>query len=136
MTLASGEMRRLTTDPDWERGPIWSPDGKWIVFLTDQNVWRIPAEGGDAQLLAPTTSGNLARYSPDGRQILVTDIEDGTGNIWAIDPETKVRRAVTDLARRPGGLGGIALATDGNYIYFTWNEDIGDIWVADVVDPD
>ena len=37
---------------------------------------------------------------------------------------------------RPGGLGQIALATDGDYIYFTWMVDISDIWVADVVDED
>ena len=31
---------------------------------------------------------------------------------------------------RPGAL---AFATDGEYLYFTWEETLGDIWVMDVV---
>jgi hypothetical protein len=27
------------------------------------------------------------------------------------------------------------LATDGRYLYFTWEESRGDIWVADLVQP-
>jgi len=34
-----------------------------------------------------------------------------------------------------GSLGSEALATDGRYLYFAWEEDIGDIWVMDVVVP-
>ena len=45
-------------------------------------------------------------------------------------------RPVTDFEGRPGGLGQVALATDAEYIYFTWMVDIADIWVADVVDSD
>ena len=30
-----------------------------------------------------------------------------------------------------GGMGGPA--TDDQYLYFTWEEDLGDIWVMDVV---
>ncbi len=26
-----------------------------------------------------------------------------------------------------------ASATDGSYLYFTWQDDLGDIWVMDVV---
>ena len=141
MTLASGATQRLTMDPRPERAPTWSPDGKWIAFgLAQRNpggssrsskFWRIPADGGEPELLG---TGNFARFSPDGRSLYVTNIDDGAGNVWAIDPETKAARAVTDLEGRPGGLGQIALATDGDYIYFTWMVDISDIWVADVVD--
>lgn len=35
---------------------------------------------------------------------------------------------------RKYGVGGFALATDDHYLYFTWQEDIGDIWVMDVVE--
>ena len=80
--------------------------------------------------------GNFARFSPDSESLYVTNIDDGAGNVWTIDPESKAGRAVTDLEGRPGGLGQIALATDGDYIYFTWMVNISDIWVADMVDEE
>ena len=33
---------------------------------------------------------------------------------------------------RRGRLALQALATDGEHLYFSWQEDIGDIWVMDV----
>jgi hypothetical protein len=40
---------------------------------------------------------------------------------------------VTDLTGRRGILSLHALATEGEYLYFTWGEELGDIWVMDVV---
>ena len=40
---------------------------------------------------------------------------------------------VTDFSGRYGSLFWFSLATDGDYLYFTWEEDLGDIWVMDVV---
>ena len=45
-----------------------------------------------------------------------------------------MERPVTDFTGRPGTLGVFGLATDGSYLYFTWDEDIGDLWVMDVVE--
>jgi hypothetical protein len=39
---------------------------------------------------------------------------------------------LTRLEGRRGGIGN-GLAIDGLYVYFTWREDEGDIWVMDVV---
>ncbi len=38
---------------------------------------------------------------------------------------------LSDTLARFGWLG--ALATDGDFLYFIWEEDEGDIWVMDVV---
>ena len=39
---------------------------------------------------------------------------------------------VADLRDRRGSMGW-HFSTDGAYLYFTWWEDLGDIWVMDVV---
>jgi hypothetical protein len=39
---------------------------------------------------------------------------------------------VTDLTGRRGSLY-FSLDTDGEYLYFTWRHDLGDIWVMDVL---
>ena len=55
-----GVSRRLTTESGDENCPVWSPDGRWIYYTSDQkagrNVWRIPAGGGRAEQL--TTGGS------------------------------------------------------------------------------
>ena len=42
---------------------------------------------------------------------------------------------MTDLAGRAGAIGTFGLAVvDANYIYFTWRENLLDIWVMDVIE--
>jgi hypothetical protein len=41
---------------------------------------------------------------------------------------------MTELADRAGAIGSYGLYVDANYIYFTWREDLGDIWVMDVIE--
>lgn len=135
LTVASGELEQLTKIPGSERAPAWSPDGRWIIFHEDTlGFSRVPAGGGDAERLGAFDYG-VARFSPDGGRLYVSKYADGgTGNVWEIVPDTGSARAVTNLAGRPGGLQQLGMATDGRHIYFTWMEDIGDVWVADLVD--
>ncbi len=69
-----GVPRRLTTESGNENCPVWSPDGRWIYYTSDQkagrNVWRIPAGGGRAEQLTTGGSSFRVRVSPDGRELL------------------------------------------------------------------
>jgi tricorn protease len=76
-----GEARNLTRSPAWrERDPSWSPDGKWIAFLSDRSgeyeIHVIPADGSgpDRQV---TRGGSTFRYaprwSPDSKKIAFSD---------------------------------------------------------------
>jgi Tol biopolymer transport system component len=71
-----GRLRRLTTSTSNETAPSWSRDGKWIYFVSDNTgalqVWKIPAEGGQA--VQVTKKGGLAApvESPDGKTIYYT----------------------------------------------------------------
>jgi hypothetical protein len=40
---------------------------------------------------------------------------------------------LTNLEGRRGNTGTIAVAPDGQSLYFTWREDVGDIWVMSVL---
>src|SRR5262249_34505236 len=46
-------VRRLTTSPDNDHDPAWTPDGRWVYFLSSRGgsdqVWRISPSGGEAE---------------------------------------------------------------------------------------
>jgi len=41
------------------------------------------------------------------------------------------KRQLTDFAGRPGYLD-VLHDSDGKFLYFTWSEDFGDLWVMDM----
>ena len=68
--------RRLTTDTDVEHAPVWSPDGRWIAWITwndtaGGDIWRMPAAGGTPERLTPESAfyDKLA-WSPDGSRLV------------------------------------------------------------------
>ncbi len=131
-----GEPRQVTVHPGVELGPAWSPDGKWLVFQSQgrgAGLWRIPAAGGEAEPVTDEVRAYQPRWSPDEKEIYFVRPTDINANIWAVSLEDGREYPVTDFSGRHGSLYWGTLATDGDYLYFTWIEDLGDIWVMDVV---
>jgi dipeptidyl aminopeptidase/acylaminoacyl peptidase len=68
--------RRLTAEELDSDSPIWSPDGKQLLFLSKRKgdekkqIYLLPADGGEAQRLTEVEGGvNMAVWSPDGKRI-------------------------------------------------------------------
>ena len=74
----------------------------------------------------------MARFAPDGKQLYHVGGGERAGHIWSLSLDDGQEERVTDLVGRHGSVGWV-LDTDGRYLYFTWQEDLGDIWVMDVV---
>ena len=64
---------RLTTSPSSEGTPRWSPDGRYLAFLSDredphevQQVWLLNRQGGEAERIS-NLPGGVSQYawSPD-----------------------------------------------------------------------
>ena len=54
-----------------------SPDGQWVTYTTfpESNLWRSKLDGSERlQLTFPRVNAHEPRWSPDGKQILFTDV--------------------------------------------------------------
>ncbi|HKF26756.1 MAG TPA: S9 family peptidase [Candidatus Acidoferrum sp.] len=119
---ATGAARQVTYSEKAETSPRWSPDGKYLAFLSNrdanQQIYVISLSGGDA---APLTKGkrSISRFewSHDGRRIAfiapdaktdaeekkekdkddarVVDKEDKNPRLWLLDVASKAERPVT-----------------------------------------
>ncbi|WP_298819428.1 S9 family peptidase [Chloroflexus sp.] len=69
-----GSVRRFTRGKN-DRQPRWSPDGKWLAFVSSRDdergqIYLIPVDGGEARQLTTMANGaSDPAWSPDGRQI-------------------------------------------------------------------
>jgi Tol biopolymer transport system component/imidazolonepropionase-like amidohydrolase len=76
MTLPDGKPRRLTPDTVREYSPAFSPDGKWVVYVTWSDadggeLWKISAAGGaPVKLSAAAGYYSSPQWSPDGSKLL------------------------------------------------------------------
>jgi TolB protein len=71
-------FKQLTTSPEDESSPCWSPDGQWICFATKIHERRVlakvPAGGGAVQRISTSGVANPTDpdWSPDGKWIAFT----------------------------------------------------------------
>jgi dipeptidyl aminopeptidase/acylaminoacyl peptidase len=101
-------LTQVTTNPGADASPAWSPDGKWITYVTQldpklliyatHHIAVSPAAGGEAKVLtlAFDRMSRSPHFSPDGQFIYFIADDDGTQNLFRI-PATggEVTRAIS-----------------------------------------
>lgn len=90
----TGATRNLTQGKGTSSSPVWSPDGKHLAFYSDRNgtehlwIWNVD-DGQMRQLsdaiIRPFFNFQVARWSPDGRSILVKVLPAGMSVEQAAD---------------------------------------------------
>ena len=127
-------LRSLTNDGAANRFPRFSPDGRSISFSSTRSgggLWLTDPSGKNFRRLTPGPA-NYAVWSPDVSQLFFTRPRGDSDDIWTVGSNGGKEQPVTDFSGRRGRLGREALATDGQFLYFSWEDDTGDIWVMDV----
>ena len=82
--LATGDQRPLTPERKTAGSATWSPDGKWLAFVSTKmgdptakpQIYVLPMDGGEAQAVtnAPNGVGSYA-WRPDGKAFAYTMAE-------------------------------------------------------------
>ena len=137
----------MTSESGHEISPLWWPDGKRLAFINvnidneiSHQLSSVRLADGKLESLTSITPGSLPynnpRWSSDRNHIYIKRSVENRLNLWSLSVEDGSMRQLTDLQGKSGRLQGNALATDVEYLYFTWEEDFGDIWVMDVAQED
>ncbi len=75
--IRGGEARQLTTPVGSSSQPAWSPDGRWLAFVSTRGgngpqVYLLPTSGGEARPLTDLPGGATGPvWSADGSKLLV-----------------------------------------------------------------
>src|SRR5258708_6629439 len=89
-----GDIRNITGTPGvMERTPVWSPDGQWIAYFSDESgeyALHIRSQSGTGDTRRIPLAGNSAFYfspkwSPDSKQIVFSDNQT---NLWRAEIAT------------------------------------------------
>jgi Tol biopolymer transport system component/imidazolonepropionase-like amidohydrolase len=94
MDLPDGKARRLTNSDAREYEPTFSPDGKWIAYVTWSDadggeLWKIPATGGNrTRITAVAGYYSSPQWSPDGTKLLYVM---GSRHGWLAGKEDDIR---------------------------------------------
>jgi Tol biopolymer transport system component len=80
-------VRWLTHGTSTDRQPVYSPDGKWILFSSDRSgqldLWMISRETGALRRVTDDAAQDWdPSFSPDGRRILWSSDRTGRFEIW------------------------------------------------------
>src|SRR5260370_2483918 len=74
LNLKSGDLRQWTNSAKSETNPDWSPDGRYLAFLSNREdnrqIFLMRADGGEAEKLTEAKNTIQSfQWSPDGKQI-------------------------------------------------------------------
>lgn len=125
--VATKVVTPLVAQPGEDGGPVWSPDGRWLVYASslgdttsdyyrNGHLMKIAASGGPAMELAADLDEwkSGAEWTPTG--LYVTAWRKTERSIYAVDPNTGRTRP---FATTPRNIWGMEFSADGKAVAIT-----------------
>jgi Tol biopolymer transport system component len=96
---ADGSGRQmLTSDPGWDGGPTWSPDGRALAFTSRDrfaDIYVINADGSERRRLARDARPGELAWSPLGDKIAFVNERDGSLELYVMNADGSGQRRLT-----------------------------------------
>jgi tricorn protease len=114
-----GDLQRVTETSWREENPRWSPDGKWIAFISDrtgrEEVWMAGETGQDLKQLSDTDCDKSAVvWAPDSKSLLWTGSD---RKLHRVDLESGQRDVI--VSSQTGQISTPQFSPDGKWISYS-----------------
>ena len=131
--LASGEVDEVTSGPNDDRAPAWSPDGATIAFLSDRahrgrfGLYLLRRDRLGEAFAAPEVGGSIEwlHWSPDSRGLLL-----GVACAGAEKSGVEGSGRIADGAERPDWLPRVTTGETGNLWRRAYRYDVASRTIA------
>ena len=124
LDVESGAITPLVTQPAYDGGPKWSPDGQWIAFSTrmgddrsyiNNKLAKVPAGGGPITVLTSAFDEDAYMHKWTKAGIAFGGSEKVFIRLYLLDPATG---NFARVASTPENIYGVSFADDGSTIAF------------------
>jgi Tol biopolymer transport system component len=147
LELKTGRTRRLTSNSFSDKEPVVSPDGKRILYTTDESplpdaafgilhVATLPVAGGKPEgFTEDEVSTIMPSFTPDGASVLLVKIDESSGrhSLWQYGLDGKPKRDLT--GRRLARIHRYIVSQTGGFIALWGQEEPeqqDDLYVLDL----
>lgn len=133
LPIEGGKARRVTSGPQWDVQPRFSPDGNELAFTSDRaggnNLWRVRLDGTHYRQVTKEDFRlmNNPAWTPDGNYLIgrkhfTSERSLGAGELWLFHKSGGAGLQLTKKKNDQQDLGEPAISPDGRYVYFS--EDV------------
>ena len=128
--LSRTTLTRATFDPGVDSFPVWTPDGRRLIFSSDRagagNLFWQAADGtGAVERLTDSPNFQAATaVSPDGRRLIFTELTPKTGDD-VMQVELDGTHRVTPLVQSPFSERNGIVSPDGRWLAYEANDSAG-----------
>ncbi|WP_445946419.1 amidohydrolase family protein [Shewanella sp.] len=136
ISTSGGDAKPLAKGIAWQMQPVYSPDGKYIAFTSDEdggdNIWVMNADGSNPHPVTKETFRllNSPAWSPDSQYLVArkhftASRSLGAGEVWLYHVAGGEGVKLTERPNDQKDLGEPAYSPDGRYIYFSQDDTPG-----------